>query len=72
MKRKLFNSPSFVWTDHTRGDTPSKVLEKLEKLDYPVDEIFEDLLGTSCLSVLNRDIHFNKFIPDNRSEEPHV
>lgn len=69
VKRKLFNSPSFVWTDHTRGDTPSKVLEKLEKLDYPVDEIFEDLLGTSCLSVLNRDIHFNKFIPDNSSED---
>ena len=43
-------------------------MEKLEKLGYPVSEIYEDLLGTTQLSVLNSNIHFNQVILDDRSE----
>ena len=68
VKRKLFNCPSFIWTNHTGGDTPRKVLKKIEELDYPIDEIFEDLLATCRLSVLNRDIHFNRIIPSDYSK----
>ena len=44
------------------------MMEKLEKLGYPVSEIYEDLLGTTQLSVLNSNIHFNQVILDDRSE----
>lgn len=68
VKRKLFSSSPEVWTEVTGGEIPRLVMEKLDKLGYPVSEIYEDLLGTTQLSVLNSNIHFNQTIPDDRSE----
>lgn len=68
VKRKLFSSSPEVWTEVTGGEIPRLVMEKLEKLGYPVSEIYEDLLGTTQLSVLNSNIHFNQVILDDRSE----
>lgn len=69
VKRKLFNFPEDEWTKTGGGEIPRLILEKLKAINYPVEEIFEDLLATNRLSLLNNNIHFNKIISDNNSSD---
>ena len=69
VKRKLFNFPEDEWTKTGGGEIPRLILEKLKEINYPVEEIFEDLLATNRLSLLNNNIHFNKIISDNNSSD---
>lgn len=69
VKRKLFNFPEDEWTKTGEGEIPRLILEKLKAINYPVEEIFEDLLATNRLSLLNNNIHFNKIISDNNSSD---
>lgn len=69
VKRKLFNFPEDEWTKTGGGEIPRLILEKLKAINYPVEEIFEDLLAANRLSLLNNNIHFNKIISDNNSSD---